>query len=121
MDYVRFMTMESGDDLIVSFAVPADLQGDVKSIILLRTPKHEMFLAPWERGVSVSYDDFRNEEEFDMLQSISFDRNTARIITRRRTYALDLHDVEPDSLQAAVKILRKMNFDGSFLLKVGDL
>ena len=40
-----FMTVEEGEDLIVSFAIPLDEQGDVKSLILLRTPKYESVLA----------------------------------------------------------------------------
>lgn len=39
MKNARFITNEDGDDLIVSFAIPADESGDVKSLTLLRTPK----------------------------------------------------------------------------------
>ena len=40
---VSFITTEEEDDLIVAFAIPASDQGDVSSLILLRTPKFEHF------------------------------------------------------------------------------
>jgi len=44
MENAWFITNEDGDDLIVSFAIPADESGDVKSLTLLRTPKYEFAL-----------------------------------------------------------------------------
>ena len=53
-----FITNEDGTDLIVSFAIPVDEYYDVKSLILLRTPKYEIFMDEADRGVKVSYEDF---------------------------------------------------------------
>jgi hypothetical protein len=39
METVDFITLESGDDLIVSFAIGGEYPGDVISLTLLRTPK----------------------------------------------------------------------------------
>ncbi len=50
MDTVAFIHTETGDDLIVSFAIPvADLADDVESLTLLRTPKFEGLLDDAER------------------------------------------------------------------------
>jgi len=53
MENAWFITNEDGDDLIVSFAIPIDESGDVKSLTLLRTPKYEFALDESERGVNV--------------------------------------------------------------------
>jgi len=48
---VSFLTNERGDDLIVSFAVDADVPGDVVSVILMRTLNFEHLLDPSERAI----------------------------------------------------------------------
>ena len=120
MKRVAFITTESGIDLIVSFAIEADGPALVKSLTLLRTPRFEFALDESERGPSVSYDDFA-DEDFDMLQSIELDRDAVRITTQRREYVLDTAGVDRDEITRAVEILHKMNFDGCFLLKVGSV
>jgi hypothetical protein len=62
---VSFITIEEGDDLIVSFAVAGDFPGDVLSLTLLRTPKYEFILEPDERRVSVSWEE--DEDEYEIL------------------------------------------------------
>ena len=56
-----FITNEDGDDLIVSFAIPIDDAGNIKSLTLLRTRKYEFALEESERGVTVSREDFPND------------------------------------------------------------
>ncbi|HXX23054.1 MAG TPA: hypothetical protein VEO19_07885 [Terriglobia bacterium] len=123
MERVRFMTIGDDSDLVVSFAIPAEDPSDVKSLILLRTPKQERFLYPWEQGVNVSHDDFLDEdgEDFDILQSIELERGAVRITTRRRQYDLDIQNVDRDQIRRAAEILRRMNFDQSFGLKIGAI
>jgi hypothetical protein len=76
----------------------------------------EFALDESERGPSVSYDDFE-DEDFDMLESIELDRKAVRITTQRREYALDTRGVDRDEIRRAEEILHKMNFDRRFLLK----
>jgi len=123
MERVRFMTIGDDSDLVVSFAIPAEDPSGVKSLILLRTPKHERFLYPWEQGVKVSHDDFLDEdgEDFDILQSIELERGAVRITTRRRQYDLDIQNVDRDQIRRAAEILRRMNFHQSFGLKIGAI
>ena len=54
MERVDFITAESGDDLIVSFAIRLAEPGEIRSLTLLRTPKYEFLLDESERGVQVS-------------------------------------------------------------------
>jgi len=119
---VSFITTESSTDLIVAFAIPieGDPIGDVKSVIVLRTPKFEFALDESERGPSVSYDDFADEDS-DMLESIDFDRDTVRITTQRREYILDTHGVSQSEMKRAAEILHKMNFDKRFLFRLGSV
>lgn len=48
---VAFLTMESDNDLIVSFVLLRGGLEDVRSLILMRTPKYEFMLDPGERRV----------------------------------------------------------------------
>lgn len=113
MDHVAFITTEDNDDLIVSFAIPEDDLGDVRSNTLLRTPKYEAFLEESDRGVTVS-DDLITDNCF--LDTV---RITARVVTLKTgsaTYELDISEVDPAELQDAETVLRKMNYDGAFQL-----
>ena len=57
-EFVAFLTAETGDDLIVSFAIcEPDDPTDIESLTILRTPKYEFFLDEWERGATVSFDE----------------------------------------------------------------
>ena len=44
MDHVDFITTDTGDDLIVSFAICGNETGEVCIVTLLRTPKYEFIL-----------------------------------------------------------------------------
>jgi hypothetical protein len=117
MENAIFMTLEEGEDLIVSFAIPLDEPGDVKSLILLRTPKYESALAESERGVMVSHDDFPDEAD-DLLEELKIVGEVVTIATGRRTYTVGIKDVEAEEIAAAKRILQKMNFDGRFTLTI---
>ena len=117
MERVSFITIESGDDLIVSFAIQASEDGEVKSLTLLRTPKHEFILDDAERGVSVSFEEFPQDED-DLLQEIELSEMFIRIRTNHRDYELDVQAVDDEELKEAKRILKKMNFDDRFELKI---
>ena len=116
MERVAFMTNESGDDLIVSFAISQGEPGEIRSLILLRTPKYEFLLDESERGVSFS--DEAHWEEEDWVRSIEFSREIVRIETQYHEYTLDVSGVEARELEQAERILRKMNFDNAFILRI---
>jgi hypothetical protein len=117
MEDVSFITSEDNDDLIVSFAIPVSDYADVKSLTLLRTPKYEFILDAAERGVSVSYDDFPDDED-DLLEEIEIEEDVVRIATGHRRYTLNVQDVDDDEVKRAMKILKKMNFDQRFRLRI---
>ncbi|MEE8121983.1 MAG: hypothetical protein V3T55_10660 [Anaerolineales bacterium] len=116
MERVDFMTNESGDDLIVSFALSQGEPGEIRSLILLRTPKYEFLLDESERGVSFS--DEAHCDEDDRLRSIDFSREIVRIETQHHEYTLDVSRVDVRELKQAERILRKMNFDDAFILRI---
>ena len=117
MERVDFITAESGDDLIVSFAIGRTDPGEVRSLTLMRTPKYESILDDSERGVSVSDED-RKEDDADLLEEIEFRADEVRIVSRNTDYQLDCSRVDAEELEDAKKILRAMNFDGRFRIHI---
>lgn len=117
MENVSFITTEDGDDLIVSFAVQEHDDFDVKSLTLIRTPKYEFVLYDSERGVNVSYDDFP-EDENDLLEEIEIASDLVNITTTHRTYNVNIRLVDDDEVKECKKVLKKMNFDNRFKLKI---
>ncbi len=114
---VSFITVERGDDLIVAFAIQLGHPGDIASLILLRTPMYEGFLPEEERGVSVSYELFPERDDERLLEAhVSDDR--AEIVSTERTYTLDLSRVERSELRATRAVLKRMNFDERFELRL---
>lgn len=68
MEIVSFVSIEDiPPDLIVSFAIWQPEWDDIRSIILLRTPRYEPLRDESERGVNVSDEDWPNDEN-EMLE-----------------------------------------------------
>lgn len=112
---VSFMTIEEGDDLIVSFAIDYEGAGEVVSVILLRTPKYEHLLAEHERGVNVSHELYPETDD-DRLRRLSFRGGLVDIEGTSRTYLLDVSRVDAAELRMARRVLTRMNYDGRFQL-----
>ena len=117
MENASFITIEDGDDLIVSFAIPLVEHEDVKSLTLLRTPKYEFVLDEYERGVKVSFDNFPDEEN-ELLEQVAIEGEVATITTNHRTYTVSIKDVKDMEIDKARRVLKKMNFDRCFELKI---
>ena len=117
MEQVEFITTESGEDLIVSFAIGRIDPGEIRSLTLMRTPKYEFALDHFERGVSVSDED-RDEDDSDLLEEIEFIGDGVRIASRNAEYQLDCRRVDPEELNDAKKILHAMNFDRRFKIHI---
>ena len=118
LDMVSFVTLQDGDDLIVSFAIADEEPGEIISLILLRTPKYEALLPADERGVSVSHESFPEEDDRERLRRLRMTGSVVTIETTRTQYDLDVSDVERRELVEAQRILKKMNFDQSFILEL---
>ena len=119
MERVTFITSETGDDLILSFAVQRpDDPSEIESLILMRTPKYEFIFEEHERGVRVSFERHESDEDEkdDLLQKIDYAESDAivRIQTSSQEYELDVRKVDADELKKMCKILKKMNYDQNF-------
>jgi hypothetical protein len=113
---VSFLTIENSKDLIVSFALTLDDEGDVASLTLIRTPVYEVLLHPADRGVSVSHE-LDPEIDDERLRRIQVSRDRVEITTTaHRRYVLDVSRVDPGEMRDALRVLRKMNFDRNFEL-----
>ena len=119
LDIVSFITVEQGDDLIVSFAIADEEPGEIVSLILLRTPKYEFILSADERGVSVSHESFPEDDDRDRLRRIRVAGPVVTIETTHTQYDLDVSKVDRRELRAARRILKQMNFDHCFVLELG--
>lgn len=118
MDTANFLTVESGKDLILAFAVvDPDDPTQIESLILQRTPLYEPLLEEHERGVKVSFERFSADEE-DRLIGVHWheDARIIRIETQLRTYNLDLRKIDSSSLKSMRRVLKQMNYDESFRL-----
>jgi hypothetical protein len=118
MEIVAFITTESGDDLMVSFAVqdPSD-PTSIESLTLSRTPKYESLMQSDERGTGVSFDRFPDDEDDrDLLVEVRFSKRdqTVHIETRLRAYELDVGRVDATELAEMRKVFHEMNRDGRF-------
>jgi len=117
MDLVDFITTQTGDDMILSFAVqdPNDPL-EMESLIFIRTPKSEFIFDEYERGVHASFDRFSDDDDFLEEAQFSEQQMTILLKTRAHSYHLDLRKVDRKELRAMRKLLRKMNFDGRLKL-----
>jgi len=105
MENAWFITNEDGDDLIVSFAIPADESGDVKSLTLLRTPKYEFALDESERGVKVSFEDFPDDRN-ELLKKLTIEGNMVTTTTDYGTHTVNIEDVDQMEIQESERILK---------------
>jgi len=116
METVAFITTETGDDLILSFAVQAlDDPEAIESLILMRTPKYEFILEEHERCVSAHFERF-GEEEDDWLETVEFLKadKMIRIKTTLHDYELDVRKVDAKDLKKMGRALQRMNYDKKF-------
>jgi hypothetical protein len=116
---VQFISLEEDDkDLIVSFAID-DPDLGVSSLILHRMLFFEHVLDEGERGVKVSLeDDYFDQEDFNMLNSIKISDDKIWIKSTFREYHLDISMIENTELEDMVRLLKKQNHDNRFTLHI---
>ena len=108
--YVPFLSVEEGDDLVVSFALGEHAS---TSLTLLRTPKYEFILPEEERGVCVDSGGGGSDER-ELLVAVHWSSEFVSLKSTRREYKLDIRAVEADEIIKAKAVLTKMNFDRRF-------
>ena len=118
MELVSFISIEDDPpDLILSFAIWQPELEDIRSLILMRTPKYEFIFDETERGVKVSDEAWLDDVD-DVLKEIEFRNDFVRIITNRHQFELDLRKLDKEDIEQAKKFLRKMNFDNRFEIRI---
>jgi len=116
VEQVMFISVEdTGTDLILSFALGTSSQ-DIRSLILMRTPKYEPLLDEWERGVSVSLEG-EFEDDLMMLKAFKVQDRSVTIETHQRIYQLNLSKVAFEEMKAMNVFIARMNFDHKFLVE----
>jgi FMN phosphatase YigB (HAD superfamily) len=117
---VAFVSLETGDDLIVSFFVySSEDPTEGRSITLLRDVKWERLLPDEERGVKVS-DEADTEEDWqdNFLVEVRVGSKALELTSSRYKRKLDLKRLSNADRKAMTKVLKRMNFDRRFRLKV---
>ena len=118
-EFVSFISVEEGDDLIVSFFVmDPDDPAEGRSLILMRNPRLERLLPEPDWGVSVSDEGVLTEGDFNLLERIRLGESTAEVVSQEYTRPLDLRKVEASEIDEARAVLEKMNFDNRFSLEL---
>jgi hypothetical protein len=118
MELVSFISIEDDPpDLIISFAIWLPELEDIRSLILMRTPKYEFILDETERGVKVS-DEALLDDEDGILKEIEFGDDFARIITNHHQFELDLRKIDKEDIEQAKNFLKKINFDNCFEMRI---
>ena len=112
--HVPFLTIEDGDDLIVSFALGDKAE---TSLTLLRTPKYEPHLPEEERGVTVSSDKTAVVAP-NLLRAVRWESSIVLVESTATQYSLDVSAVNPEEIREAKRVLKKMHFDSCFELNV---
>ena len=115
MDAVNFITIETGDDLILSFSFDEGTRFGVDGFIVQRTPKFELILKPDERGPSV---DWTDDDERILIKKINVTPREVLIETTREKHIFDLSNISGEEYSGMVSVLKKMNFDNVFDLKI---
>lgn len=113
---VMFLSIETGEDLILSFAIAreGDLDGDVVSLILMRS-KYEFLLPEEERGVSVSHESWRDTDG-ELLRRLVWAGDQVDVESTVRRYRLDVSRVDASEVQRGKRLLQRMNEDRRFVL-----
>lgn len=117
MQNASFITTEDGVDLVVSFAILLGDDADVKSLTLLRTPKYEFALDESKRGVRVFSDDFPDEQN-ELLEQMTIEGDVVTLTTNYRAHTVSIKNVDAGEIEQSKKILKKMNYDNRFKLKI---
>lgn len=111
MDLVRFVSIEQGEDLILSFSFDEGTEFGIDGFIMQRNPKYEFLLQPHERGPSI---DWTDDDEVITIKEVNLWRNEITLKTRYDLYRFDLSKISENEFKAVVRILKKMNFDKAF-------
>ena len=132
MKTVSFISIEDDPpDLILSFAIWEPELDDIRSLILLRTPKYEVFLNEYERGVKVTDDAWLNDEDEMAPSGISIKPMNSTfyefININKSQYSVStpyakfskLHLSPKKEIEQAKKLIERMNFDNRFEIRSG--
>lgn len=116
---VQLISLEEDDkDLIVAFALD-DAKIGVKSLILHRTLFFEELLDEDEKGVNVSLEDDRfDQEHLNMLKEITISNDEISIKSSFREYKLDISSISQSDTKNMISLLKKQNYDNRFTINI---
>ena len=114
-----FISLEETDkDIIVSFAIDNNNTG-ISSLTLHRNLFFEEILPEEKRGVHVTYESDRYEQEdFNMLKNIKISSEKVLIESSFRQYKVDISNIEKEEIYNMIETPSKQNYDERFELQI---
>jgi hypothetical protein len=106
MHVAEFITVdEDKTDLTLSFAIVPSAE---RSLVLQRSPRHEVLLPVEERGISISMWPDDGGPDRNLLVSVLWTQTQVEFRSQLRTYVIDVSKIDEREIWWAKKALRKM-------------
>ena len=114
MDKVNFIHTEIGTDLIVSLSFDENTEFGIDGFTIIRTPKFEFALLPYERGACINWDEETDIRE--IIKEIIFIGNEITFVSNIRSYQFDISKVNKDEINELWTTIDRINFDNSIII-----
>lgn len=111
IDKVNFIHTEVGTDIIISLSFDENTEFGIDGFTIIRTPKFEFALSPYERGACINWDEETDTRE--IIKEITCKGNEITFVSNIRSYQFDISKVSKEEINDLWKTIDRMNFDGS--------
>jgi len=111
MDKVNFIHTEVGKDIIISLSFDEDTEFGINGFTIIRTPKFEFALMPYERGACLNWDEETNVRE--IIKEITCRGNELTFVSNIRSYQFDISKLSNEEINQIWKTIDRINFDSS--------
>ena len=110
MDKVNFIHTEVGTDIIISLSFDEDTEFGIDGFTIIRTPKFEFTLLPYEKGACINWDEETDTRE--IIKEIICKGNEITFVSNIRPYQFDISKVSKEEINELWKTIDRINFDG---------
>ncbi len=110
MDKVNFIHTEVGTDIIISLSFDEDTEFGIDGFTIIRTPKFEFTLLPYEKGACINWGEETDTRE--IIKEIICKGNEMTFVSNIRSYQFDISKVSKEEINKLWKTIDRINFDG---------
>lgn len=115
MDKVNFIHTEIGTDIIISLSFDEDTEFGIDGFTIIRTPKFEFALMPYERGACLNWDEETNVRE--IIKEITCHGNKLTFVSNIQSYQFDISKLSNEETNQIWKTIDRINFDSIIRIK----